>query len=143
MKNSPLLKFGVALVFALSAGSMIYAPANAESFKEVIEKHRTPLTYEQLEKKAPNLHSLFVYYTNYGSITKEQFLKYIRTHKELRDAAKKHKRSIWFSSVKTLTDDELEKRDLDFDELVHLYSGQEQISQVQFLNYVDSHKDLK
>lgn len=119
---------------------MVYSPANALSLSSSEEKQ--PLTDEQLEEKAPDLHTLFVYYTNYKNITKDQFINYVRTHKELKEAAKTHGKGLFRSAIK-LTDEQLNKRAPNFDELVHLYSAGMKITQLQFVNYVESHKDLK
>ena len=90
MKNSPLLKFGLALLFAVFAGSMICSPANALGNAEAIMSQmmdhgkKALLTDEQLEKKAPGLDDAFFMYKTQKVITKEQFLKYVRTHKDLK-----------------------------------------------------------
>lgn len=121
---------------------MVYSPANALSLSSSEEKQ--PLTDEQLEEKAPDLHTLSVYYTNplYEKITKDQFLNYVRTHKEELKKAPKHKGLNFSDYKKKLTDEQLNKRAPNFDELVHLYV-RDKITQLQFVNYVESHKDLK
>ncbi len=65
------------MVFALSAGAVICNTANAGidiRFHDVKK-----LTDEELEKKAPSLDGAIYMYTTENTITKEQFIKYVRT----------------------------------------------------------------